>query len=132
MPTPSAAEVSSSFSPDLVEAWNVSHKEAAKVDKVTGFLNKIGMNFSDAISGLVLKLSHFIEDASAGTAGTQTVINTVMAPLQALAESSGVAEAIEKGVNGFLEAMPTLMKALDEVAKVHPFISGMIILGILY
>lgn len=54
-----------------------------------------------------------------------------MVPIQALAESTGVMEAIEKGVNGFLEAMPTLMKALDEVAKIHPFISGTSMLNVL-
>jgi len=31
---------------------------------------------------------------------------------------------IEEGVNTFMETVPSLIKALDEVAKVHPFISG--------
>jgi hypothetical protein len=35
-----------------------------------------------------------------------------------------IAEAILKGVNTFMEAVPPLLKSLDEVAKVHPFISG--------
>lgn len=35
-----------------------------------------------------------------------------------------IAEAIQKGVNTFLETVPPLMKALDEVAKTHTFISG--------
>jgi hypothetical protein len=51
-------------------------------------------------------------------------VNTLLVPVQALVNTSGLAEAIEKGVNGFMEAVPTLMKALDEVSKVHPFISG--------
>lgn len=34
-----------------------------------------------------------------------------------------VAEAIHKGVDAFMEAVPPLIKALDEVAKIHPFIS---------
>lgn len=42
----------------------------------------------------------------------------------ALLDTSQVADIIEKGVNTFMEAVPSLMKALDEVAKVHPFISG--------
>ena len=35
-----------------------------------------------------------------------------------------IAETIQKGVDTFMEAVPSLMKALDEVAKIHPFISG--------
>jgi hypothetical protein len=35
-----------------------------------------------------------------------------------------IVEAIQKGVNTFMETVPPLMKALDEVAKVYPFISG--------
>lgn len=34
-----------------------------------------------------------------------------------------VAEAIHKGVDTLMEAVPPLVKALDEVAKIHPFIS---------
>jgi hypothetical protein len=43
----------------------------------------------------------------------------------ALVNTPQIADAIEKGVNTFMEAVPALMKVLDEVAKVHPFISGM-------
>ena len=39
-------------------------------------------------------------------------------------DTTQIADTIEKGVNTFMEAVPSLMKALDEVAKVHPFISG--------
>ena len=34
------------------------------------------------------------------------------------------AEIIEEGVTKFLEAVPPLITALDEVAKVYPFIKG--------
>ena len=56
--------------------------------------------------------------------GQEAVIDTLKAPAMALLDASQVANAIEKGVNTFMEAVPSLMKALDEVAKVHPFISG--------
>lgn len=35
-----------------------------------------------------------------------------------------IAEAIQKGVKAFMEAVPPLLKALDEVAKTYSFISG--------
>jgi hypothetical protein len=57
-------------------------------------------------------------------AGEVTVANTLMAPAQALTKTPAIVDAIEKGFNGVLEVVPPLMKALDEVAKVHPFIAG--------
>ena len=52
------------------------------------------------------------------------VVETLATPAKALIDTSQVAEAINKGVNTFMEAVPPLMKALDEVAKIHPFIAG--------
>ena len=57
--------------------------------------------------------------------GQQAVVNNLAVPIEVLANTPQIADAIEKSVNTFMEAVPTLMKALDEVAKVHPFISGM-------
>ena len=52
------------------------------------------------------------------------MIDTLRAPAMALLDASQVANAIEDGVNTFMQAVPSLMKALDEVAKIHPFING--------
>ena len=52
------------------------------------------------------------------------MVKTLAVPTKALLDAPQVADAIEKGVNTFMETVPTLMKALDEVAKIHPFISG--------
>lgn len=57
--------------------------------------------------------------------GQQAVINTLAVPAKALVNTPQIADAIEKGVNTFMETIPTLMKALDEVAKICPFTSGM-------
>ena len=57
-------------------------------------------------------------------AGTTTVADTLVVPAKASMDTPRVAEAIEKGVDEFMEALPILMKTLDDVAKVHPFISG--------
>jgi len=56
--------------------------------------------------------------------GLQTTVDTLVVPAKAFMDTPQVAEAIQNGVNTFMEAVPILMKALDEVAKVHPFISG--------
>ena len=34
-------------------------------------------------------------------------------------------QAIEQGINSFLEGSTTLMNALDSVEKLHPFIGGL-------
>ena len=57
--------------------------------------------------------------------GQQTVVNTLAVPAKALRNVPRIADDIERGVNTFMETVPVLMKALDEVAKVHPFIAGM-------
>jgi hypothetical protein len=37
-------------------------------------------------------------------------------------EAVGGMEVIEQGLNAFMEGMPVLMNALDEVAKLHPYV----------
>jgi len=54
----------------------------------------------------------------------QTAINTLVTPVKALMDTPQIADNIQKGVNTFMEAFPVLMKALDDVAKIHPFIGG--------
>lgn len=49
-----------------------------------------------------------------------TLSRLAKAPL----DTPQVADAIQKGVSTFMETVPSLMRALDEVAKIHPFISG--------
>ena len=56
--------------------------------------------------------------------GQQNLVGTLAVPAKALMDKPRIAETIQKGVNTFMEAVPALMKALDEVAKVHPFVSG--------
>ena len=66
-----------------------------------------------------------VQNAVTLSDGHQVVVNTLAVPVEALANAPQIADAIEKGVNTFMEAVPVLVKVLDEVAKVHPFISGM-------
>ena len=55
--------------------------------------------------------------------GQDSVVDTLAAPTKALLDASQVADVIQKGVNTFMETVPSLIKALDEVAKILPFIS---------
>ena len=52
----------------------------------------------------------------------QTAVDTLA--VKASIDTPQIAETIQKGVNTFMEAVPTLVKALDEVTKIHPLISG--------
>ncbi len=40
------------------------------------------------------------------------------------AYESEVMEMAREGINKFVDSLPGLLKALDEVAKIHPFISS--------
>lgn len=51
-------------------------------------------------------------------------MDTLSGPTKALLDTPQITDAIQKGVNTFMETVPSLIKALDEVAKIHPFISG--------
>jgi hypothetical protein len=49
-----------------------------------------------------------------------TVIKTAM-------DATGGTEAIEQGVSSFVEGSALLMSALDDVAKLHPFVGGKLV-----
>ena len=51
-------------------------------------------------------------------------METLAAPAKALIDATQIAEKIHEGVDTFMEAVPVLMRSLDQVAKIHPFISG--------
>jgi hypothetical protein len=42
----------------------------------------------------------------------------------AAAEQTNIGQVITEGINKFSEGMPVLMKALDELKTLHPFIGG--------
>ena len=52
------------------------------------------------------------------------VVDALAVPAKALANTTQVTDLIQKGGNTFMEAVPSLVRALDEVAKIHPFIGG--------
>jgi hypothetical protein len=53
----------------------------------------------------------------------QGTANVVVESITKGLEVVGGMELIEQGLNTFMEGMPVLMNALDEVAKLHPYVS---------
>lgn len=52
----------------------------------------------------------------------QGTANVIIGGITTGLEVVGGMEAIEQGLNTFMEGMPVLMNALDEVAKLHPYV----------
>ena len=50
---------------------------------------------------------------------------TVVQPVKVILDNTGAMKAIEKGINSFMEDIPWLMKGLDEIARIHPVVTGM-------
>ncbi|KAJ7135469.1 hypothetical protein C8R43DRAFT_1021198 [Mycena crocata] len=90
------------FSQNLAGAWK-SATTAPKVSKVDQVLQ-------------------VIENGVVGAQANQGTATVVMTGITMGLEAVGGMEAIEQGLNTFMEGMPILMNALDEVAKLHPFI----------
>ena len=44
------------------------------------------------------------------------------------AQQTDIGKAIKEGINKFSEGMPILMRALDELKSLHPFIGGVSVL----
>ncbi|KAJ6481736.1 hypothetical protein C8R45DRAFT_1002875 [Mycena sanguinolenta] len=90
------------LSKDLQGAWASANTDpkASKTDKA------------------LQKLENGVAGAMARETKGATIITTITTELTAV----GGMEVIEKGLNTFMEGMPVLMNALDEVAKLHPFI----------
>lgn len=57
----------------------------------------------------------------------ESLITTLTAPAKAIMAESGATTAIKNAVGGFAETLPVLMKALDDIGKIHPVIQGSIL-----
>ncbi|KAJ7779541.1 hypothetical protein B0H14DRAFT_2631247 [Mycena olivaceomarginata] len=88
------------FSKDLRGAWT-SATTAPKVSKVDKVLLQL-------------------ENGAAGAMEKQTKGAVIMEGIKTGLEVVGGMEVIEQGLNSFMEGMPVLMNALDEVAKASP------------
>ena len=52
-----------------------------------------------------------------------TVVDNISTIISAAA-STDIAQKIERGIQRFTDDLPWLMKALDEVARIHPVVTG--------
>ena len=57
--------------------------------------------------------------------GQQAVVDTLAVPGKALMDIPQVANSITEGVNAFMDVVPGIVNALDELANIHPFIKRM-------
>jgi hypothetical protein len=62
-----------------------------------------------------------VENGAAGAMVKETKGTAIVSSVKTGLETVGGMEAIEKGINSFMDGMPVLMNALDEVAKIHPY-----------
>ncbi|KAK7042365.1 hypothetical protein R3P38DRAFT_2890069 [Favolaschia claudopus] len=103
LPLPAVAISEPEDSPlkDLRDAWTSASTDpkVSKTDKV------------------LLKL----ENGTKSVMARQEMGTSIVSGIKTGLEVVGGMEAIEKGLNTFMEGMPVLVKALDEVAKLHPY-----------
>lgn len=65
-----------------------------------------------------------LDDLATATQDPNGLVVAVIQPVKSLLESSGAMKAIEEGINTFMEDIPWLMKGLDEIARIHPVVTG--------
>lgn len=61
-----------------------------------------------------------VENGVAGAMAKESQGAVIMAGIQTGLNAVGGMETIETGLNSFMQGMPVLMNALDEVAKLQP------------
>lgn len=129
VPRPIVDPSEPAYSDVLKEAWAAAHKELPEVHGADKVLNKIGGSILissprclpfDPDFGRKADVQEVLELSSE----QQTVVDTLATPAKELMNTSHITDTIHKGVDTFMEAVPLLVKALDEVAKAHPFING--------
>ena len=66
-----------------------------------------------------------VQNAMTLSDGQQAVVDTLAVPGKALMDIPQIANGITEGVNAFMDVVPGIVKALDGLATIHPFIAGM-------
>lgn len=75
-------------------------------------------------SGLFAHSTSHVDDTIATTNDPKGLVSQSIAVVKTVLDSSGLLKTIEAGVNAFVDDIPWLMKGLDEVAKIHPVVTG--------
>ncbi|GBE85444.1 hypothetical protein SCP_0706310 [Sparassis crispa] len=94
-------------------------------DRVMGTLTVVSTEINKQRSAKVEQALNTLDDKVTTIQGQETLATTLYAPIKAavaLEAVSNIKQSIEDGITSFLDGMPVLMKALDEVTKLHPFI----------
>jgi len=113
------------YSDAMKEAWSAANAELPRAHGAEKFLNNVGTLIAPVPQCLYANVDTAkVQNAVTLSDGQQAVVDTLATPAKALLATPQITDAMEKGVNSFMEAVPVLMNALDEVAKIHPFISG--------
>ena len=108
------------------EAWNAANAEQPQARGVERFLNGVGTPIVSVPQRLYTDVGEGkVQDTVTLSDGQQTVVDTLAVPAKALLDIPQIADDITDGVNTFMEVVPVLMKALDGLANIHPFIAGM-------
>lgn len=120
----------------MKEAWGAAHHGPPGATGVEKASNEIGMSSKPLLRPLTAVLGPCspldadsypkadVQDMPRLSPGQQLGINTLVTPMKAFMDTPQIAEKIKNGVSTFMEAVPPLVRALDEVAKIHPFIAG--------
>jgi hypothetical protein len=102
--------------------WRTRHPRCLRRiksgNKLVSFAHHLAVH--EALHSRNVHIENQVSGVQAGRDNNATLINGASVVLGA----TGGMEAIERGVNHFLEGSDILMKSLDEVAKLHPFVGG--------
>ena len=119
------------YADSLKEAWAGAFQKPPETQRAERSLNVIGMSRFFILPVVVVVYLSSDADSARKEKAQDTLaplqgqlVNRFTVTMEAVMDTPQIAETIQNGVNTFMEAVPSLMKALDEVAKIHPFISG--------
>ncbi|KAJ7165011.1 hypothetical protein C8R46DRAFT_1277063 [Mycena filopes] len=82
---------------------------------------------TDPVASKADKALQKLEDSVASATAIESNAVDILTTIETNVSNVGGVEAVEKRLASFAEGVPVLLKALDEVAKLHPFIGVVVI-----
>lgn len=73
-------------------------------------------------------LDENIDTINDAVSQVQNMYNAAEGPVKELLDATNVTDIIEEKLQSFADSLPVFMSALDEIGKLHPFISGKLVL----
>lgn len=114
-------EISESYPQKYVDNFGLSNAHA--VLSMTD--NERGTRISEERIMAPLESGYYTFAKQYSTENQATIESTVK-KIAVMASATVDFNAVEEGISGFVEGTKVLMRGLDEVAKLHPFIGGRI------